>query len=176
MTTMTSTEGNQLWFHSLRLSRPCWQESWDIWNITNKNQVSLLCDLAWVVILHVNPWNSFLRLRWLSQVQTITTPFISSNIGDIVQDIYTQMVDVDQDTLFQMHAGADYLDIKPLLELTSLAILIGYIWVSVFYVRFLMELWHASSLFNNHDMKIRKDLQRIFKECSVRVWASPAWF
>jgi hypothetical protein len=138
--------------------------------------VSLLCDLAWVVILHVNPWNSFLRLRWLSQVRTITTPFISSNIGDIVQDIYTQMVDVDQDTLFQMHAGADYLDIKPLLELTSLAILIGYIWVSVFYVRFLMELWHAYTLFNNHDMKIRKDLQRIFKECSVRVWASPAWF
>ena len=73
-------------------------------------------------------------------MQTITTPFISSNIGDIVQDIYTQMVDVDQDTLFQMLAGADYLDIKPLLELTSLAILIGNIWVSVFYVRFLMEL------------------------------------
>ena len=73
-------------------------------------------------------------------MQTITTPFISSNIGDIVQDIYTQIVDVDQDMLFQMHAGADYLDIIPLLELTSLAILIGYIWVSVFYVIFLMEL------------------------------------
>ena len=56
-------------------------------------------------------------------MRTITTPFISSNVGDIVQDIYTQMVDIDQDTLFQMHAGADYLDIKPLLELTSLAIM-----------------------------------------------------
>ena len=73
-------------------------------------------------------------------MRTITTPFISLNVGDIVQDIYAQMVDVDQDTLFQMHAGADYLDNKPLLELTSLAILIGYIWVSVFYVSFLMEL------------------------------------
>ena len=47
------------------------------------------------------------------------------------------------DTLFQMRAGADYLFIKPLLEVTSLAILIGHIRVSVFYVRFLMELWHA---------------------------------
>ena len=42
------------------------------------------------------------------------------------------MVDVDKDILFQMHAAADYLEIKPLLELTSLAILIGYLWVSVF--------------------------------------------
>ncbi len=73
-------------------------------------------------------------------MRTITTPFISSNVGDIVQDIYTQMVDIDQDTLFQMHAGADYLDIKPLFQVTSLAILIGYIWVSVFYIIFLMEL------------------------------------
>ena len=55
-------------------------------------------------------------------------------IGDIVQDNYAQLVDVDKDMLFQMHIGADYLDIKPLLELTSLAVVIGYIWVSAFYV------------------------------------------
>ena len=65
-------------------------------------------------------------------MQKITTPFTSSRIGDIVQEDYAQMVDVDKDILFQMHAAADYLDIKPLLELTSLAILIGLFWVSVF--------------------------------------------
>ena len=58
-------------------------------------------------------------------------PFISSRIGDIVHKDSTRMVDVDKDILFQIHAAADYLDIKPLLELTSLAVLIGYMWVSV---------------------------------------------
>ncbi len=42
------------------------------------------------------------------------------------------MVDISKDILFQMHAAADYLEIKPLLKLTSLAILIWYLWVSVF--------------------------------------------
>ena len=42
------------------------------------------------------------------------------------------MADVDKDILFQMHAAADYLEIKPFLELTSLAVLIEYMWVSVF--------------------------------------------
>ena len=65
-------------------------------------------------------------------MQKISTPFISLTISNIVQGIYAQMIDIDKDMLFQMHAGADYLDIKPLLELTSLAVLIGYLWVSVF--------------------------------------------
>ena len=65
-------------------------------------------------------------------MQTITPPpLISLRIGDIVQEDYARMVDIDTDILFQMHAAADYLDIKPLLELTSLAVLIGYMWVSV---------------------------------------------
>ena len=65
-------------------------------------------------------------------MQKITTLFTSSRIGDIVQEDYARMVDVDKDILFQMHAAADYSEIKPLLELTSLAILIEYLWVSVF--------------------------------------------
>ena len=72
-------------------------------------------------------------------------PFISSRIGNIVQEDYAQMVDVDKDILFQMHAAADYLDIKQLLGLIWLAILIGYMWVSVFYFWFLMELWQAEA-------------------------------
>ncbi len=42
------------------------------------------------------------------------------------------MVDVDQNTLFELHAAADYLGIQPLLKLTSLAVLLHYMWVGVY--------------------------------------------
>ena len=42
------------------------------------------------------------------------------------------MVDVDKIMLFRLHAAADLMEIKPLVELTSLGILIGHMWVSVF--------------------------------------------
>ena len=48
--------------------------------------------------------------------------------GDIVQEEYAQMVDVDKIMLFRLHVAADLIDIKPLVELTS----IGYVWVNVF--------------------------------------------
>jgi hypothetical protein len=53
-------------------------------------------------------------------------------IGDIVQEDYAQMDDIDKYILFQIHAAADHLEIKPLLELTSLAVIIGYMWVVYF--------------------------------------------
>ena len=59
-------------------------------------------------------------------------PFISSRIGNIVQDEYAQIVDVDKSILFRLHAAADLTETKPFVELTSLGILIGYMWVSVF--------------------------------------------
>ena len=42
------------------------------------------------------------------------------------------MVDVDQNALFELHAVADYLGIQPLLKLTSLAVLLRYMWVGVY--------------------------------------------
>ena len=42
------------------------------------------------------------------------------------------MVDVDKIMLFCLHVAAELMDIKPLIELTSLGILIGYVWVSAF--------------------------------------------
>ena len=41
------------------------------------------------------------------------------------------MVDVDQNALFELHAAADFLGIQPLLELTSLAVLLRYTWMGV---------------------------------------------
>ena len=46
------------------------------------------------------------------------------------------MVDVDQSTLFELHAAAEFLGIQPLLKLTSLAVLLHYMWVGVYISNF----------------------------------------
>ena len=65
-------------------------------------------------------------------MQISTPPFISSRIGNIVQEEYAQMVDMDKIMLFRLDAAADLMEIIPLVEFTSLGILIGYVQVSVF--------------------------------------------
>jgi hypothetical protein len=71
-----------------------------------------------------------------SKVREIVTPFTSTRIRDFVQEEYAVMVDVDQNALFELHAAADYLGIQPLLKLTSLAILLRYMWVGVYISNF----------------------------------------
>ncbi len=71
-----------------------------------------------------------------STVQEIVTPFTSSRICDFVQEEYALMVDVDQNALFELHAAADYLGIQLLLKLTSLAVLLCYMWVGVYISNF----------------------------------------
>ena len=88
--------------------------------------MSLLCDITCIVIGDVNPFSTILRLMIVSSANNHAPLYIFKN-----RRYCSGMVDVDKDILFQMHAAADYLDIKPLLELTSLAVLIGYMWVSV---------------------------------------------
>ena len=67
-----------------------------------------------------------------SKVQEIITPFTPTRIRDFVQEEYALMVDVDQNALFEVHAAADFLGIQPLLKLTSLAVLLHYMWVCVY--------------------------------------------
>ncbi|KAL7554749.1 hypothetical protein ACHAWF_018285 [Thalassiosira exigua] len=69
-------------------------------------------------------------------MREIVTPFTSTRIRDFVQEEYAVMVDVDQNALFELHAAADYLGIQPLLKLTSLAILLRYMWVGVYISNF----------------------------------------
>ena len=71
-----------------------------------------------------------------SKVQEIITPFTSTRIQDFVQEEYAVMVDVDQNALFELHAAADYLGIQQLLKLTSLAVLLHYMWVGVYISNF----------------------------------------
>ncbi len=62
-----------------------------------------------------------------SKVREIIAPFTSMRICNFVQEEYALMVDVDQNALFELHAVADFLGIQPLLEVTSLAILLQYV-------------------------------------------------
>jgi S-phase kinase-associated protein 1 len=56
------------------------------------------------------------------QMTPIQTPLKSSNIDDLVQKWYAEFVDLPQKQLFELVAAANYLNIKPLLDLTVLAV------------------------------------------------------
>jgi S-phase kinase-associated protein 1 len=56
------------------------------------------------------------------QMTPIQTPLKSSNIDDLVQKWYAEFVDLPQKSLFELVAAANYLNIKPLLDLTVLAV------------------------------------------------------
>mmetsp|Transcript_23890 Transcript_23890/g.53911 ORF Transcript_23890/g.53911 Transcript_23890/m.53911 type:complete len:181 (+) Transcript_23890:30-572(+) len=48
----------------------------------------------------------------------IEKPLKSANMSEVVQDWYANYVDVEQETLFELILAANYMDIKPLLDLT----------------------------------------------------------
>jgi S-phase kinase-associated protein 1 len=53
---------------------------------------------------------------------TIQTPLKSTKLEDLVQKWYAEYVAVERDLLFDLVAAANYMDIKPLLDLTCLAV------------------------------------------------------
>ena len=52
----------------------------------------------------------------------ITTPLKSSQIEQLVQPWYASFVKVEQALLFELVTAANFMDIKPLLDLTCLAV------------------------------------------------------
>lgn len=52
----------------------------------------------------------------------IQTPLKSSKIEELVQPWYAKFVKVDQSLLFELVTAANFMDIKPLLDLTCLAV------------------------------------------------------
>ena len=55
-------------------------------------------------------------------VTTISAPLKSNRIDEIVQEWFARFVDVDQQLLFELVTAANFMDIKPLLDLTCLAV------------------------------------------------------
>jgi len=49
----------------------------------------------------------------------IEKPLTSASMSDVVQAWYAKFVDVERDALFELIAAANYLDIKPLFNLTT---------------------------------------------------------
>jgi S-phase kinase-associated protein 1 len=56
------------------------------------------------------------------EMTPIQTPLKSSKIDDLVQPWYAAYVQVDQSLLFELVTAANFMDIKPLLDLTCLAV------------------------------------------------------
>jgi S-phase kinase-associated protein 1 len=56
------------------------------------------------------------------EMRTIQTPLTSSRLEDLVQEWYAHFVKVDKNLLFDLVAAANFMDIKPLLDLTCLAV------------------------------------------------------
>ena len=52
----------------------------------------------------------------------ISTPLQSMIMSEIVQQYYADFVKVDQVMLFELVTAANFMDIKPLLDLTCLAV------------------------------------------------------
>lgn len=52
----------------------------------------------------------------------IQTPLKSGKLADLVQPWYCKFTEVDQQLLFEMVTAANFMDVKPLLDLTCLAV------------------------------------------------------
>ena len=52
----------------------------------------------------------------------IEKPLKSANMGEVVQAWYAEYVNVEQDVLFELILAANYMDIKPLLDLTCASV------------------------------------------------------
>ena len=125
-------------FRSTQLPQLFWLRLLNIWNITNETRVSYSHFLFETILqkLNIELLTYELMMLLSSKVQEIVTPFTSMRIHDFVQEECALMVDVDQNALFELHAMVDYLGIQPLLKLTSLAVLLHYMWVGVYISNF----------------------------------------
>ena len=56
------------------------------------------------------------------EMTAIVTPLQSTNIKDMVQPFYAEYTNLEQTMLFELITAANYMDIKPLMDLTCLIV------------------------------------------------------
>ena len=64
----------------------------------------------------------FMNHHMIEPMTDITKPIRSNNMSEIVQEWYANFVEVDQEELFELILAANFMDIKPLLDLTCATI------------------------------------------------------
>lgn len=64
----------------------------------------------------------FLQHYKVEAMTEIEKPLKSSNMAEVIQEWYAAFVEVDQEILFEMILAANYMDIKPLLDLTCASV------------------------------------------------------
>jgi S-phase kinase-associated protein 1 len=95
---------------------------------------------------------------------SIQTPLKSSKLEDLVQQWYADFVKIEKNMLFDLVAAANFMDIKPLLDLTCLAVSILIKGKSAAELR---EMFNISSDFSpEEDAQIKKENGWIEKENS----------
>ena len=72
-----------------------------------------------VLIKVIEYCNHYTSEEAMTQIQT---PLKSSKLEDLVQPWYTEFVKVEQSLLFELVTAANFMDIKPLLDLICLAV------------------------------------------------------
>mmetsp|Transcript_8201 Transcript_8201/g.11714 ORF Transcript_8201/g.11714 Transcript_8201/m.11714 type:complete len:165 (+) Transcript_8201:133-627(+) len=81
-------------------------------------------------------------------MKEIPKPLTSVVLGEMVQEFYCDFVKVDRQILFELITAANFLDIKPLLDLTCLAVAISIKGLSV---KELKEIFNLGDLGNSVD-------------------------
>jgi S-phase kinase-associated protein 1 len=95
---------------------------------------------------------------------SIQTPLKSSKLEDLVQQWYADFVKIEKNMLFDLVAAANFMDIKPLLDLTCLAVSILIKGKSAVELR---EMFNISSDFSpEEDAQIKKENGWVEKENS----------
>merc|ERR1711892_1660297 len=61
---------------------------------------------------------AYMKYHGDNLAKVIEKPLKSANMGDVVSQWDADFVDVDQELLFELILAANYMDIKPLLDLT----------------------------------------------------------